>query len=469
MRSVGLFLTVFVLALVFPLSTQAARPLPVWSPHMQAAPACTRYVAADGSDTNPGTQDRPWTTLQMASDSARPSDVICIGAGTYIPEGGDWIITRPGSADQPVTYTTYNGPVTIRGTVLIEPGASHVRLAGFTITGFRVWGMSVAGVEDVVLSGLDISGGEAGIRFTVSLEGDEAPVSRVTIEDSLIHDALYTGVDCTPGPCNDMIFRRLEISGGGQGNADFGADGLGLERGQNILVEDCYIHDNSGDGIDLNSRDMMRGDLSGTVIVRRNRVENNLRNGIKVWRGGEVANNVVWNSGDTLLVVEQDSEYTITHNTFVSLNGYNYLAVIGYDEVAGSTTRVTLYNNVFANHDPAMGGTMLYVSPNVTLDAGNNLFYNPYREDDVICIGDACFSAEQINDGTYATQMGHGPSLYGDPLFLDVVTGDFRLSAGSPAIDAASADYAVDDDLAGEMRPQGRAADLGAYEVRPGR
>jgi hypothetical protein len=53
-------------------------------------------------------------------------------------------------------------------------------------------------------------------------------------------------------------------------------------------VEDCYVHDNSGDGIDLNSRDII-GQGSG-ILVRRNEVVRNQMNGIKLGAGGRVQN-----------------------------------------------------------------------------------------------------------------------------------------------------------------------------------
>jgi hypothetical protein len=42
--------------------------------------------------------------------------------------------------------------------------------------------------------------------------------------------------------------------------------------------------------------------------------------------------------------------------------------------------------------------------------------------------------------------------------------GNYRLRAGSPALDAARADYSLEVDLDGCARPQGPASDVGAYE-----
>jgi hypothetical protein len=431
---------------------------------------CTHYVSLGGSDQNLGSQDLPWASPQHAADSAQPGDVICLVAGGYDLAEEGLTLTRSGTQNQPITLTSYNGAVNLRGGVTLEQGASHLRLHGFTVTEFNEWGITLTGDnEDITLSDLEVSGGEAALRLTIGYSGEDpeyGPVNDITVRDSIFHDNIYTVVDCTPGPCNDIRFQRLEIYGAGLGgDAFYGADGLAVERGHNILVEDCYIHDNSGDGIDLNSRDLLLGDDAGQVIVRRNRVTNGFLNGIKLWRSAEVSNNLVWNMGEPLLVLERGSSYIITNNTFANLDGHNYLAMIGYDPFPGSTT-VELFNNIFYNDNPDMGGTTLFVSDAVDLSAGHNLYYNPYREEDVICLGEEpCFNKEEIDAGTPLTRAGFdGQDRYGDPLFVDAANGDFHLSNASPALDAGSLGHAPNHDLEESPRPSGGAPDIGAYE-----
>ncbi len=53
----------------------------------------------------------------------------------------------------------------------------------------------------------------------------------------------------------------------------------------------------------------------------------------------------------------------------------------------------------------------------------------------------------------------------GDPLFVDPVRGDYRLSPESPAVDAGAASGAPAEDFTGTPRPRGAAVDIGAFEA----
>lgn len=68
---------------------------------------------------------------------------------------------------------------------------------------------------------------------------------------------------------------------------------------------------------------------------------------------------------------------------------------------------------------------------------------------------------------THSTVPGGHPgegNLDADPLFVDHEGGDYRLQAGSPAIDAGTTEGAPAEDLDGNPRPLGTGIDIGAYE-----
>jgi hypothetical protein len=118
-----------------------------------------------------------------------------------------------------------------------------------------------------------------------------------------------------------------------------------------------------------------------------------------------------------------------------------------------------------------MGGTSVYLAPDLTFQGDHNLYYNPYREDAVMCAEflDNCYSADEINNGTWAAASGQEThSRYADPLFADPAGKDFHLTAESPAVDAAAVFWSPSDDLDGNPRPSGPAPDVGPYELQQG-
>jgi hypothetical protein len=477
---------------LMPLATTVTGPsVTMELPHTTLPPVlevtCTHYAAPGGSDDAPGTEAQPWATFQHATDTAQPGDVVCFRGGTYDTDEAH--LTRSGSADAAIIFIAYPGEAPILdgggsagGLLILDQYTSYLRISGFALRNFAVWGLELSGENRYVhLDHLDIGGGEAAVRFTVA-ESAEAPsvygpVEHVTLEDSLIHSSQYSAVDCTPGPCNHMIIRRVEIYNTGlEGEAFYGSDGLEFARGYPVLVEDCYVHDNGGDGIDLNSRDRA-GNATG-VVVRRNRVVRNHLNGIKLWAGGRMENNVVWGQGNSAVWVGvfpgtvEVINNTIAYNMWdTAYSERNWAFVAGYpEEMELPSVMLTLVNNIFAfNADPTDGGpTGIYLGPGVTLvREAHNLYYS-WADGEITAEfasgRDADFTRAEIADGTWASLTGQGRNdLATDPLFVSGwPDADLHLQAGSLAIDAGSAEGAPADDVAGH--PRDAQPDLGAYE-----
>jgi hypothetical protein len=444
--------------------------------HGQETSDCTRYVDPTGSDENPGTQDQPWLTFHHAAEMAIAGDTVCLSAGIYAEADGVRF-ANSGTAEQPVIFKGLDTGAILHGSLELLPGTSYLRFDNLIVQDYSIWGVTLeGGNRDIAFSHMTITGGEAGIRMTYGDSGSDplrGAVDGVILTDSRIGNTLYSAIDCTPGPCDNLTIQRVEVFCAGlycdnAAEPFYGADAIAIERGQNILIEDCYIHDGAGDGIDLNSRDV--GTEVQNIVVRRNRVENTATNGIKLWVTGEVSNNLIWKTGqDSLILGDQGGDFTVINNTIASRSGYGYLAVMGGYEV-GAAAQVTLYNNIFYNDNPEMGGTLVYFSPGTTLTADHNLYYNPYRSDGVICAAflgaDVCFSHDQINGGEWFSQSGQDEhSLAVDPLFVDPANGDFHLAAGSPLIDAGlAAEGLPPEDLENNPRPAGSAPEVGAYE-----
>ena len=428
--------------------------------------ATTYHVASDGDDDDPGTQDHPWATLQHGADTLQPGDTVYIRGGVY----QQYVtLTRSGVPGQPITYAAYPGEtVWLDGQGvgskyafnLGDPGVSYIDVVGLNM---RHWhdetgdGACIISWRDsdhvTIQDGEFHHCGHGAISFFQDSD-------HITVENVYIHDNTLVGMDCGTGPCAHWVLRHVRAINNGSESGDTAADGFAIEDGDDILVEDCEASGNAGDGFDFKS--------TGTTL-RRVVARGNDRDNIKLWgERSSLINGLSVDAGLVGLVLSGGGSYTVTNNLIANRQSYGYLAVFGEDDDSAATP-VRLYNTIFYNDDPEMGGTTVYFSAGTQLQADHNLYYNPYREEDVICASflgeNGCFNSDQINDGTWFAQSGQGEhSAYDDPLFLDGPGKDFHLTAGSPALDAGTDTWAPPDDLEGYTRPVGSAPDLGPYE-----
>jgi parallel beta-helix repeat protein len=420
----------------------------------------TYYVATSGSDSDPGTITQPWATIQHALDTATVGDTIMVRGGTYNEYLGTNTSGIPG---HPITLQGYPGEtVVLNGSGLnwrygIDiGGADHLVIQNLTITdyirnGLRGFGfVSWYGSTNITLRNLEFSLVGTPVKFNRGGTG-------IHLENITAHTYDSAGFDCGPnGPGINISLCNVTFFGPGNGT-NTAVDGFAVEYGSNVTMEDCTAIGHPGDGFDFKS---------DNTTLRRCIARNNSRNNIKLWGdNSSLINCLSSNSGLVNLVLETGGSYTITNCLFASRDSYGYLAEMGYN--AGATTPITVYNTIFYNDDPDMAGTTLYLGGNVSLTANHNLYYNPYRENDVI---DAAFlgrtfSNHDINDGTWHNLSGCGHnSSYANPLFTNASTDDYHLAAGSPAVDAGTSIMAPSVDLDHRSRPQGAAYDIGPYE-----
>jgi len=161
----------------------------------------------------------------------------------------------------------------------------------------------------------------------------------------------------------------------------------------------------------------------------------------------------------------------IANNVFYDNKAGWGVQVAGYDTVDD----LVISNNTFAGGESR--GHIVLWQPCHNLVIQNNIFYRPavpnainfYEADlqNVIIRHNLVFGGGlKDNDDNGACLVSD--TIEGrDPLFVDPAQSDFRLQAGSPAIDAGVAVKAPDHDCAGKRRPYGAGVDLGAFEWHP--
>jgi len=181
----------------------AARLLP---PPLAASTGNTYYVSTTGDDSNPGTLEQPWLTVQHALDTLAPGDTALVREGAY---DENLRVTRDGTEGKPITLASYpderavlrpeGGP---ENSYPIEiDSASYFRLHGFVIEG----ALGPSSADVFLLDGshhVEVSGNE--IRDS----SDQGTYSDLTTHDlQIIGNAIH---DNGPSPIHQSHGIYLE-------------------------------------------------------------------------------------------------------------------------------------------------------------------------------------------------------------------------------------------------------------------
>jgi len=438
------------------------------------------HVTVNGDDSNPGTYDKPWRTISYAVKKLRPGDTLIIHGGNY---SEIIVLEVSGTKDAPITITSASGEKVIldfqgvhSNCFIFSKGVSHINLENLTLTRCGIWAISLDGGNRFIsLRNLDVSDSEVGIHMTIGESGKKpwyGPVGPVTIEGCLIHDNKFVGIDCTPGPCYNLTIRHSNIYNNGI-STDFGADGIGVETGDHIIVEWSEIYGNKGDGIDLCSRNPLWFNESSDVKVIGCKIYDNDLEGVKLWTGGRIENTLIYSNGLTGLDFIYNGKYLVINTAIVknSVRIRSYSVCIGYREVVPlggqDNLEVEIYNSIIAFNGPSRSPVGIYVGQGVQLISDYNIWYS--RKDGEIYFGATGteYTREDIIKGKWTNDTGNGKhSLAVDPLFLSLERDDYRLQDNSPAIDSANPEKSPNIDLLGTSRPQGVGYDIGPYEHR---
>ncbi|HWQ23594.1 MAG TPA: right-handed parallel beta-helix repeat-containing protein [Gaiellaceae bacterium] len=149
------------------------------------------YVSPNGSDSNPGTREKPLRTIQSALDRARPGQRVLVHGGVYEES---LLVTRSGTRPRPITLAAVRGerPV-VRArqrdgddSYALEITASYIRVKGLVLEGATGTSSANVYVENdasyVELRGNEIRNGQDQGIFT------DPETSNVHIIGNLVHD-----------------------------------------------------------------------------------------------------------------------------------------------------------------------------------------------------------------------------------------------------------------------------------------
>jgi uncharacterized protein YjdB len=171
--------------------------------------------------------------------------------------------------------------------------------------------------------------------------------------------------------------------------------------------------------------------------------------------------NDYWMNHDHGVYNGQGTNIIIRNNVF-----YNITRGWGIQRYGSTVDQLYIVNNTFAFPNPNRDGQIILAATTTNLFIENNIFYLPGQNVGISGTQSGAIIDHNLSTGTVGGG-GTGTNIENtDPLFVSPSTLDFRLQAGSPAIDAGLALNIVLNDFLGTLRPQGAGWDIGAYEFK---
>ncbi|GEK31091.1 hypothetical protein KZO01_14000 [Kurthia zopfii] len=345
------------------------------------AEAKSIYVATDGNDQAKGTEDAPYKTLKKASSVAKAGTIVYIRKGTYDEK---LIVKNSGTKKEPVIFKAHNSEkVILSGKKMKDTNQeramvsmhnkSNVIIEGLTVQDMRtkhndatIMGFYISGKgENILLKNNHVrniktlakEGNAHGIAFygsepmknirvidntlenmklgaseTLVLNGD---ISQFKIIGNNIRNSDNIGIDLIgfegvaknrkndyvrDGIVNDNKVTKVSAYGNPAYGKNYGAGGIYIDGGKNIIVEDNHI---SYSDIGIEATSEHKGKYADRITIRNNVVEKNYFTGISIGgydvkRGGtrnsEVSKNVLYRNdtkklGGGQLLLQHDVEH----------------------------------------------------------------------------------------------------------------------------------------------------------------
>jgi parallel beta-helix repeat protein len=358
----------------------------------------TFYVDTQGSDSNPGTQKKPWRTIEYAGQTAKPADTILIRGGEY-QEEQIWLRSDYGHCGNK------NGLLTIRNypseLVMLTNGnrpfiveCDYLRVQGLHFRNGKSLGSR--GVNRNNLQFVNNTFKGSGYAYdAISTEG-----SNILIEGNECD--INGNTQGTQGHCyyihhGSNIILRNNIAKGATGygihifDQRRSEDPTGFERLiQNVLVEGNTLRNSE--------------QRAGVIVAAYDhaRVENVI-----------IRNNLIYNNNGLGIVIRSASKNVQVYNNTVFDNSSHAIGI--YAGEGNAVDGLTIKNNILI----VRGRSLSHIETDgiekiQNLNVENN-FYGPEGSPKLDGVSD-----EKIHIGS--------------PDFVDPETYDLHLKANSPAI-----------------------------------
>jgi hypothetical protein len=417
------------------------------------------FVSPSGSDSNLGSAEASWLTLQHAANVVYPGDVVDARPGTY----AGFAVPTSGTAGAPIVFqaepgVTIDRPVTRDG---VTAGIDALGTSWITISGFTL----AAQPDDPAWS--------AGIRVGGIAPDQPAPnwaLGNVVAGNTVRFRAVPPG-DTSTGGDRTGIFADWQdglqvvnntISGGWDSGVTISSSA------RDYAVRGNTISDVGGSGIRNNG--VWAPFVPG--INTHAAIEGNTLHDVGSGVGGPaigadglqdsvVRNNLVYDAHGTGLSFAMvnasggSKDNLVVNNTVVMAAD---AAGAAFRVAKGPNTGLTVLNNIFLteNTNRKVDGGHSY---SVDTTTGSTFDHNVITDPVARHLSLKKWQKRGFDVHSIAVPAGMLSGVFANP-----AADDYHLAPGSPAIDAAAATQAPATDLDGNPRPQGAGFDIGTYE-----
>ncbi len=427
------------------------------------------YVAMNGSDSNLGTIDSPFRTVQRGVNASFAGDTLYIRGGVYYEQVKG---VNSGVPNAWITIRNYNNEEAIidgsagftYGGIIHFTNQHHIRFQGLTVRNSRYYGFFFPATDGPNTHNITIS--KCNI-YNCSMSGIYIyPYNTGWLAYDFI--AEYNEIhDCQNGWYSTPSNEVLTVSN--------------VVRGE---IKYNYMYDNHRISIDIKND-------AGSILVYGNKI--NATPTRPVLHG-----NASWTHSGIYVDAYDDQAWSIM--VFKNTVWGNCTGFTMGTEQGGTLTNVWFYNNVYngtghafqINNHWKYGGPWVPGVNHLKKDCG--IAYNTVTGQASMCFqltdknesfenftvrGNIFFGNIGINIGSGMCDLNRsnvdhnlydcGWSAYygdyyilGDPLFVSAT--DYHLQSTSPCINAGLNYGAPNDDFDGKKRPIGAVADIGAFE-----
>ncbi len=367
------------------------------------------YVSNSGSDTNAGTKDAPWATLQYAANQALAGDTVLVKDGTY----AGFFSVNGGTEKNPITFKADGS------NVIINTSNAHTKLDN----------VNIENTDDVVVDGFIVKDAQrAGIRVAES--------TCVVIRNNRVGPSGMWGIFTGFAPEVNILNNKTFDSQGQHGiyvsNSRVSND--------NPVIRGNETYGNHYTGIQVNGDCESGGDgiISGAVI-EGNIIHDNASKGTSIvsMQDSVIQNNLIYNNG-------------------VGGRGAGGIHLTDQGGCGQPSSRNKIINNTII--EPHIAGIRITDGATENQIVNNIVFTSASLQQPIEDEVGGSFVDKDFN--LMLTSISQG-------LFVNPAKNDYHLMRKSPAIDAGKTTGAPNTDMEGIKRPQGSGIDLGPFEFMP--